>query len=310
MKKLVLLFLAGALSMLFAQDVQIISQMNKDGKITPKTIEAEFKKAGFYISDNRDMNQPFMIQFKKTDFKVYNLFTLYHIDSVQKLAKEYPRIGLFSPMSMSIYTREGEDMIHVAFLSVETMSKITGIPADNKHLQHIGKLVKQTLEKALPKGKYETVRYDVSPTQKELITKMHIQLKNLDWNEDTDAVIEDFESNIEVQGFVQAGYTDINYDFKNMGDNTFDLFVSESICKLPVIYAVAKTRPEAGAFAPCSVMFYKKQSDNFLHVEYPNVYNWIASLTIQDQEAVKTLLKAQAQMEVILYKIKNEYESY
>ncbi len=310
MKKIILFLTAGIISVLFAQDVQIISQDNKDGKITPKTIESEFKKAGFYISDNRDMNRPFMIQFKKTDFKVYNLFTLYHIDSVHSLAKDFPRIGLFSPMSMSIYTRKGEDKIHVSFLSVETMSKITGIPKDNKHLQHIGKLVKETLKKALPKGELQTVKYDVSPTQKELITKMHIRLKNKDWSDDTDTVIEDFESSIEVQGFVQAGFTDINYDFVAMGDNTFDLFVSESICKLPVIYAVAKTRPEAGAFAPCSVMFYKKQSDDFLHVEYPNVYNWISSLNIQDQEAVKVLIKAQAQMEVILYNIKNEYEEF
>ena len=310
MKKLILFFMIVAGCTAFAQDVQILEAPNKDGKITPKYIEAEFKKAGFYISDNRDMNRPFMIQFKETGFKVYNLFTLYHIDSVKKLAKEFPRIGLFTPMSMSIYTKKGDDTIHVAFLTADTMAKVSGIPASNKTLQHIGELVKETLKKAIPNGTYKTVNYGVSPTQKELITKMHIKLKNQDWNEDVEAVIEDFEGNIEVKGFVQAGYTDINYDFVKAGDNYFDLFVSESICKLPVIYAVAKTRPEAGAFAPCSIMFYKKHSDDFLHVEYPNVYNWISSLSIKDQKGLDELLKAQAQMETILYKLKNEYEGF
>ena len=41
-----------------------------------------------------------------------------------------------------------------------------------------------------------------------------------------------------------------------------------------------------------------------MYVEYPNVYNWIASLTIQDKNAIKELIEAQAKMEVILYNAK------
>jgi len=303
MNRIVLILLI-AFGFVLANDVQIFSVDNKDGKITPKTIEAEFKKNGFYINDNRDMNGPFMKQFNNTDFKVYNLFTLYHIESVHNLAQKYPRIGLFTPMSMSIYTKKGEDTIHVSSLTVDAMSKISGIPASNPDLQRIGKLVKEILAKSIPNGKFETIPYKVSATQKELITKMHIEFDPETWEDDSEGFIEDFEAQLEMRGFVQAGFTDINYDFKASGDDMYDMFVSESICKLPVIYAVAKTRPEAGAFAPCSISMYKKKGNNTMYVEYPNVYNWIASLTIGDKEAIKELLEAQAKMETILYNLK------
>ena len=71
-------------TVLFAHDVQVYSVDNSQGKITPQTIEAAFVKNGFYISDNRDMNTPFIKQFQQTDFEIYNLFTLHHVGIVQK----------------------------------------------------------------------------------------------------------------------------------------------------------------------------------------------------------------------------------
>lgn len=308
MKKLLISIMFVALSSLLANDVLIYSTENKDGKITPQTIEETFVKNGFKISDNRDMNTPFMKQFKNTEFKVYNLFTLFHIQSVHNLAKQYPSIGLFTPMSMAIYTRKGDTKIHVSFLTKETMSKVTGIPLDNKDLKTIADLTKKTIEEALANGAYEEVSYKPSSTQKNLVTKMNIELDPEDWEDMSEGVIEEFESGLEVYGFVQASYTDINYYFNKEGDDSYDVFASESICKLPVIYAVSKTRPEAGAFAPCSVSIHKKKADNFIHIEYPNVYNWIASLTIKDKEAIDQLISAQSKMEVLLNTMKADYE--
>lgn len=311
MKKVLAIVLSGFISFVLAHDIQIISSENKDGKITPKTIEKVFKEAGFYINDNRDMNGPFMKQFKQSDFKIYNLFTFAHIPTAVKLAKEYPTVGLFTPLSMSIYTKKGEDKIHISSLTLQGVSKITGIPQDNRELKQWMDLLVATLKKALPNGSFEKIPYSVQPSQKDLVTKMHIKFKeNADWGEDSDSLIDEFEMAYEAQGFVQAGYTNVNYKFKELGDDYFDLFVAESICKLPVIFEVAKTRPEAGAFAPCSVMIYKKRSDNFFHVEYPNVYNWIASLDIDDGDSLEQLLAAQGKMETILYKLKTDYDNF
>ncbi len=289
---------------LFAYDVNIISQENENHQVTPKTIEEVFKKSGFFIADNRDMTDPFIKQFKTTEFETYNLLTIFHTKSVFELVKEYPQIGLFTPMSMSIYTRKGENRIHVAFLTTDAMSKIIDIPSSNPTFKALGMKVKKALAEALPKGEYEAIEYDIAKTDKKLTTKTIYKLDPENWEDESDYLTEDFDAKLEVQGFVQAGFTDINYYLNKMGNKEFDIFFSESICKLPVIYTVAKIRPEAGAFAPCSISMYKKKDSDILHVAYPNVYNWISSLALEDKESIDVLLKAQKQVETILKEIK------
>lgn len=287
---------------LFAYDVHILSQENKDGKVSSKTIEAEFKKAGFYISYNRDMNIPFKKRFNNTHYKRYNLLTLYPVSIIKDLAQKYPSIGLFTPLSMAIFTKKGSDRIHVSYLTSDALSKITKIP--QKDLKPLEMAIRKVLMYALPKGEYQALEYEISKTQKQLVTKMQISLKKKNWENEIEEFIESFEEKLEKAGFVQASYTDINYDFKTMENNIYDFFASESICKLSVIYSVSKTRPEAGAFAPCAISMYKKKNENILYIEYPNVYNWISSLSLDDKKAIKALLKSQAQMETILYEIK------
>lgn len=301
MKKFIVVFVFLS-SFLFGYDVHIISQENKDGLVTPKTIEAEFKKAGFYISDNKDMNIPFQKQFKNTHYKTYNLFTLYHVGILKNLVQKYPSIGLFTPLSMAIYTTKEDDRIHVSFLTSDALAKITKIPSSE--LRELEMEIRKALMYALPNGEYEALEYEISKTQKELVTKMHFEIDDKNWENAIEGFIEELEGLLEMQGFVQAAYTDINYDIKKMANNKYDFFASESICKLPVIYTVSQDRPEAGAFAPCAIAMYKIKGENILHIEYPNVYNWISSLSLNDKKAIEILLKSQAQMETILYELK------
>ena len=57
-----------------SSDIQIFTSDNSDGKVTTKSIQKAFEKAGFFVSANRDMNTPFKKQFKETSFDTYNLF--------------------------------------------------------------------------------------------------------------------------------------------------------------------------------------------------------------------------------------------
>lgn len=284
----------------FANDVRVYSVDNDDGTITPKSIEKAFAESGFYISDNRDMNTPFMKQFQQTDFEIYNLFTLYHVEIVQNLAPLYPQIGLFAPMSMSIYSRKGSKTIHVASLTPAAMAKITGIPADNAELRRLGELVERALKQALPGGSFESFEYEVQKTDKALVTAFELELDPDSWEDAKEEFQMIFESELQPNGFVMAGFTDVNFDFQKAGDDTFDFYDTESICKLPVIYSVAKTRPEAGAFAPCSLYMYKKKGETTMHIAFPNVYNWMSSLNVEDQTAIDALEDAQERMVNIL----------
>ncbi|HHD79786.1 MAG TPA: DUF302 domain-containing protein [Epsilonproteobacteria bacterium] len=281
-------------------DIEIFTSDNSDGKITPKTIEEAFKKAGFTISANRDMNGPFKKQFKESEFDTYNLFTFYKPDSVLELVKKYPNVGLFAPMSMSIYTKKGEKTISVASLSTEAMTKIMKAPKDDKTLGDLRKLIKDTLMVAMPKG---TFKKSVSMTQEpkgELVTQFTMQMDKEEWEDELDEFKMGFEGELAPNGFVIAGFNNLGDEFEDAKYEAYDFYEVYSICKLPVIYTIAKTHPEAGAYAPCSLYLSKKKSDLTLHVAFPSVYNWMSSMAIKSKEDIKILEDAQAGMKKIL----------
>ncbi|HSR74415.1 MAG TPA: DUF302 domain-containing protein, partial [Sulfurovum sp.] len=95
----------------------------------------------------------------------------------------------------------------------------------------------------------------------------------------------------------------LNYDMEESGYEAYNFYDVYSICYLEVIYTVAKTHPEAGAFAPCSMYMYQKKGTNTMEIGFPSVYNWIASLAIEDKPSHDILIMAQKKMEAILEKL-------
>lgn len=291
------------LSGLTASDIEIFTSNNTDGKITPKTIEKAFKDAGFIVSANRDMNIPFVKQFKESSFDTYHLFTFYKQDTVLELAKKYSNVGLFAPMSMSIYTKKGEKTISVSSLSVEAMAKIMKAPSDDKTLHNLRTLVKKTLKSAMPKGSFDVLSYDIQKPKGELVTQFTMEMDADEWEDQLDELKMSFESEIAVNGFVFAGFNNLGDDFEEADYEGFDFYEVYSICKLPVIYTIAKTRPEAGAYAPCSLYLSKKKDNNMMKIGFPSVYNWMSSLAIENKEDIKVLETAQSVIKNILTNI-------
>ena len=285
---------------LMGEDIKVFTSPNKDGNITSKTIETAFTKAGFYVSANRDMNVPFKKQFKETTFDTYTLFTFYKKDTTLALAKKYENIGLFAPMSMSIYTKKGDKTISVSSLSASAMQKIMNIPKDEKLLTDLRALVVKTLKTAMPNGKFETLPYTVEATKKELVSNFSMEIDVKDWEDELEELKMGFEGELAPNGFVIAGQNNLGDDFEEADYEGFDFYEVYSICKLPVIYAIAKTHPEAGAFAPCSLYMSKKKDANKMNIAFPSVYNWVSSMGLKDKEDLATLEDAQKRMRKIL----------
>ncbi len=302
MTHLLKLFTAMAITatVILAQEIQIFQSENKDGKITPQTIGSAFEKAGLYISENRDMNVPFVKQFKESGFTVYNLATFFSKSDVLELVKTYPQIGLFAPMSMSIWTKKGETTISVSTLTPETMATIMGIPANNPTLQKIGEMIHEALKSAMPNGKFITIPYSPKPIDGKRVTTFEIEMDSASWEDAKEEFQMGFEGELSPNGFVMAGFNDLNYDFDEKNYEGFYFYDVYSICKLPVIYTVAKVRPEAGAFAPCSLYMYMKKGESQMKLGFPSVYNWISALSIDDKASLKELKDAQNRMEKIL----------
>jgi uncharacterized protein (DUF302 family) len=295
-------------------NVTILTADNSDGKITPETISAAFEKAGFFINDNRNMISPWLRQckagtknFTTVEFDVYNLFTVFKKDVVVRLGKKYPNIGLFSPMSMSIWTRKGSKTISVSSLSAAAMADIMGIPADDAELLAYGKLVQDTLKAAMPNAKVEKVSYEMKQPEGPLVSTAQGKMDpEADWEEVKEKFQGDFEQALIPAMFINAGFNDLNYDMEESGFEGFTFYDVYSICYLEVIYTVAKKYPEAGAFAPCSLYMYQKKDTNTMEIGFPSVYNWIASLAIDDKASHDVLIMAQKKMEAILEKLTAE----
>jgi len=294
--------LVTAVTVSAAQDIQIYTADNSKGKITGKSIEKVFEDAGFVISGHNDMNIAFNGKFKKTNHKVYRLFTLYKKELVLELVKISPKAALFAPLSMSIYMNNGSNDISVSSMSLDGMAKVTGIPASNKYMIEYSKLVRATLVKALPNGHFEKTTYKTLKPEGELVTTFtyEMELENGDdadaIEEELEGIQEELESSLETVGFVIAGFNKLADEFKELGYEKYDFFDAYSICKLPVIFEVAKTHPEAGAFAPCTFYMYKVKGSKTIQMAYPSVYNWISSLDIKDDASKKVLLDAQKLM--------------
>ena len=282
-----------------AQDVQIYTADNSKGTITGKSIEKAFEEAGFVISGHNDMNIAFKGKFQKTNHKEYRLFTAYKKELVLELVKISPTAALFAPLSMSIYTNNGSSDISVSSMTVDGMAKVTGIPANNKHMIEYGKLLRATLVKALPNGHFEKTAYKTLKPEGELVTTFTYEME-LEDGDDADAIEEELEGiqeelegSLETVGFVIAGFNKLADEFKEAGYDKYDFFDAYSICKLPVIFEVAKTHPEAGAFAPCTFYMYKEKGSKTIQMAYPSVYNWISSLDIKDAPSKKVLIDGQ-----------------
>ncbi len=285
-----------------AQDIRIYTADNQDGKISAATIEKAFENAGFYITGNNDMNRAFDAKFKTHTHDAYNLMTLHKKDMVGKLAKKYPSIILFTPLSMSIYTQKGAKTISVSSVSTDGIAKITGIPADDADLLAYGKVVTDVLAKAMPNGKFEALNYKIAKPKGELVNKftMEMDIEADELEDELEGFQAELEGGLETVGFVMAGFNSLVDEFAEAGITTYDFFDAYSICKVPVIFEVSKTHPEAGAFAPCTVFMYKKKGEKTVHMAYPSVNNWISSTDIEDKSSMDVLLKAEKIMNEVI----------
>ena len=303
MKKIVLLLTAllFAVSLQAKGDLHLFSIDNKAGKITPYMMEKALNKGGLHVELNSNMIGPFTKQFKTTKYKTFTLMTFWSKKYTKELVDKYPKAGAFTPMGMGIYQAKNETRLHFSILTAEAQAKILGIK-DLTLLKKIEAEVLATIKKNFPNAKH-TFSADSLKTSHNLVTTYEMEV---DPDDDPDDVIDEFTMNLE-SGFKPFGF--VVPEFMNVNDiltkndtvdSKYDFYLTYSICKLPVIYTVSKSRPEASAFAPCTTMIYKKKGENKVVVGFPAVYNWLSSAKVEDTAAKTELLKAQKDFESIL----------
>jgi len=276
------------------QTLQIFSTDNIKGAINAKTIGKAFGESGVIVDVNNDMNSIFSKRYGKVHHKQYNLAIFTNDKLVKKLMNKYPSIGMITPLTMSIYTGK-DNSINVTTLSLAGMARITKIPATNTDLIAYSKLVDAALHKALPNGKYLNVNHTPN-TNTDLVTEFTTEFELEDGDTYADAknsFKEEFESEISPVGFLVPK----SYTFEH---DKYDFFDTYSIIRFNAIYPVSKNHPDAGAYAPFSVVIYKKKGDDTVHISYPSIDNWINDLGIKEEATIKAVRETQDMMKNIL----------
>lgn len=287
------------------QNVQVYVVPNNDGAITTKTVEASFDAAGLSIAGNNDMNKPFALRFNnKLHYKVYNLAMFSNTELTFKLIKKYPRFGVLTPLTMSIWSDDEAKTMNIATLNINGIARAAGIPLTDPDLIAYAALIQKAFTTGMPTGHFKQLDYTVKFPNKTLATDFVADV-DYDGQDPTD-FIEDFEAEFEGEleplGFLLPNYTNVQEEiFDDAGyTGVYDFYHTYSICKFDVIYPVSKTHPEAGAWAPCSFYIYKKTGENQMHMGFLSVENWITTLDIQDKESIEPLHQAQGMLENIL----------
>ncbi|WP_345989721.1 DUF302 domain-containing protein [Sulfurimonas sp. HSL1-2] len=303
MMKKMLFFLLTAVVALHAQgDLRIYSVDNDPKSDLPQVIERSLAANGFTIAANTEMNKPFNIQFQQSDFDVFYLLTAYHTDLSRKLVVKYPDAGIFVPMGFGIYQHKGEKQLHVSVLTAEAMAKIIGLGSVEPILKNIETAAMKALEKAMPKASMEIENENPLPATGPLVSTYSLEVEGDEYEDAKEELAMGIQGGLSPKGFVLSNTLDFEMVVgeDESIDNPFDFYDSYSICKLKVIYNVARTRPQASAFAPCTMMMYKKKGEDKIVIGFPGVYNWMSSARVQDAAATAELMKAQDDFETLL----------
>jgi len=267
---------------------------NKWHEITAKTVADGLVKNGYTLAKNQDMNGPYLKQFKESSFYSYNLMSVYNAEFAKKMVKENSINGIFVPFSVAVYQKQNDDYIHIAFLSAHGEKLI--VKAEDKIFQELEKLNKKTISKIFPSAKLETLSYKSLATSKAMYTRYTFESDDEDANEEYDDLAMMMQGNIKTGGFVVANYIDYNAELKKMGINDYTFYHSYSLCKLKIIYQLSKKSPEAGAFAPCTMVIYHKKGSNKTQIVSLNINSLISMLALKNKDILKMLEHTQDQM--------------
>jgi len=301
-KKIVVALLFVTANLLAQGDLRIFTVPNDPKSDLPAVIEKTLEANGFYISANSEMTGPFKIQFQQSDYDVFHLLTVFHLKYSDEMVRKFPDAGVFVPMGVGIYQAKGDKFLHVSTLTAEAQSKILGTKSVDPILKSIEKAMIASLKKAMPNATVAISDENPLPAEGPLVTRVEMEVDADDWADSKEELQMTIEDGFKPMGFVMSNYTEYNYMLtkEDTVESPFDFYDTYSICKLKVIYNVAKTRPEAAAFAPCTMMFYKKKGDDKIVLGFPGVYNWMSSAHVEDKNAKAELMKAQKDFERIL----------
>jgi len=218
------------------------------------------------------------------------------------LLKAAPEVAGFAPFNQLIYKKTGENKTYVGHLDPNTMLDIVGVKDANVRKDFVAMfdpLDKWTTEKL--GGTVTTSTFDALPAK----TMMNFEIPvSGDATEFADSFQEKFEAEFEDKKYIIAGFKNFKETYEEdleMDFSEYDKFFVYSMCHFTFSYNMFnKGRPDAGAFAPCSMYMYIKAGAKTMRVGMPTLANWAAVMNIKDPAKLEWIKKIDAEMVSIM----------
>jgi uncharacterized protein (DUF302 family) len=277
-----------------SSDILIYKIANKDHTINAKTVAQGLMKHGYTIAKNQDMNGTYNKQFGTSTFYSYNLMSVYQPSLAKKMVLENETAGIFVPFSVAVYQKNADKNIYVALLSAKAEQNI--LQTKSNVFSDLQKLNKKTMMSIFPQAKEVALSYDMIQAAGSMYTRYTIESDDEDANDEYEDMMMMMQGSMKTAGFVVANYIDYNAELQADGIEDYTFFHSFSLCKLKIIYELSKKSPEAGAFAPCTMVIYHKKGTNKTEIVSLNINALISMLALKDKEIVTMLENTQKDM--------------
>lgn len=254
-------------------------------------VNEKIQTIGFVLSDPHErINDAYKTKYGGTNLDNLGFFSIARDSVIGPLLMKEPSLGGFSPFNLHIYKKQGEDKTFVGYVMPETMLDIVG--AKDKDVREKFVASFGDLDAMVAKeigGDVQMVDYKALPAKPMMTFEVPFAGS-------VDAFKSDFqgkfEEKFEENKYIIAGYKDIK---AAMTDNNvaFDRFAEYwvySLCHFKFSEGIFNQgRPDAGAFAPCSMYMYVEKGSNKLIVGMPKLENWIAVMGINDPKMVDSI---------------------
>ena len=204
-----------------------------------------------------------------------------------------PELGGFSPFNLHIYKSANEDKTYIGHIVPDTMLDIVGVKDEAVRKEFIAMFpaLDELVQKEIG-GKVEISEFKLLPQKPMMNFEIEFDRPE-DLADYIDEFQEEFEAKFEEKEYLIAGYKNFkeSYDDLELDFSKYDAYFTYSLCHFTFSYNMFnKGRPDAGAFAPCSMYMYIKKGTNKLVVGMPKLANWVAVLNIKDAAMKKSVV--------------------
>ncbi len=274
-------------------------------------VNEKAEEVGFILSDPHErINDAYLEKYGKPkidgeaneaydpDFKLtldnLGFFSVSNDEAIRTLLLKAPELGGFSPFNLHIYKKKNDDKTYVGHIKPEVMLDIVGIKDKDVRAEFIKSFepIDALVEKEIG-GKVIGAGYDKVPANPMMQFEYTFDRPE-DIGDFVDEFQETFEEKFEENSYIIAGYKNYveTYDDLEQEFKRYDAYWVYSLCHFVFSYNIFnKGRPDAGAFAPCSMYMYIEKDKNILHIGMPTLQNWKTVLGIKDAKKLKFIDK-------------------